>query len=212
LILTDIQMPELSGVELAQHIRNLDNAEKAATPIIAITANVMQNDLNHYLQLGIDDYLTKPFKEKELLAKLAKIFQIEQPVELLMEEEVASDSICNINSLEKFTAGDQGALIEILETFIDSNEVNTVNLNKLLEDQQWRALGELAHKMFSSYGHLGSTTITKRLKQIEQFSKSDENGNKDMLAPLVNKVTTGSNQVHQYLAEKLAELKKSAVI
>ncbi|MGI9543846.1 MAG: response regulator, partial [Cyclobacteriaceae bacterium] len=155
LILTDIQMPELSGVELAQHIRNLDDAEKATTPIIAITANVMQNDLNQYLQLGIDDYLTKPFKEKELLAKLAKVFQIEQPMELLMEEEVASDSICNINSLEKFTAGDQGALIEILETFIDSNEVNTVNLNKLLQDQQWKALGELAHKMFSSYGHLG---------------------------------------------------------
>lgn len=213
LILTDIQMPELSGVEMAQHVRKLDDPIKASTPIIAITANVMQDDLNHYLKLGIDDYLTKPFKEKELLSKLAKTFHFEQPLELKVEEEeMASNGICDISTLEKFTAGDQGALIEILETFIDSNQENTKRLNKLLLDQQWKALGELAHKMFSSYGHLGSTTVTKPLKQIEQLSKSDDTGNEDTLAPLVNKVTKGSNQAHLYLKEKLAELKKSAVI
>ena len=211
LVLTDIQMPELSGIELAQQIRHMKDTDKSSVPIIAITANVMEDELINYLQFGIDDYLTKPFKEKELLSKLAKFFQLDLPAGESVKEVGAKEAngICSIRPLEKFTSGDQAALIKILETFLVSNQDNTRKLNSYLECKDWEKVGEIAHKMFGSYGHLESETITAPLKQIEQLTK--EVYDVEPVPALVAGVTQKSYQVHNYLSDKLSELKKTHV-
>lgn len=70
MVLTDIQMPEMDGMELAKHIRGLDNADKAKVPIIAITGQVNSESHDAYLSAGINDYIIKPFKEVELIEKI----------------------------------------------------------------------------------------------------------------------------------------------
>lgn len=70
LVLTDIEMPEMDGIELAGYIRQYDDMEKAAIPILALTANVLKEDTDRYLEAGIDGVILKPFSEKQLLDSL----------------------------------------------------------------------------------------------------------------------------------------------
>lgn len=70
IVLTDIQMPEMGGVELTKLIRNLSDSKKANVPILGVTANVMQEDREKYLQSGMNELVLKPFLEKELIDKI----------------------------------------------------------------------------------------------------------------------------------------------
>ncbi len=72
IILMDVQMPVMNGFEAAKGIRNL-NSEKADTPIIAMTANVLKEEVDLCYQAGMDDFIGKPFDTKELLNKIFKL-------------------------------------------------------------------------------------------------------------------------------------------
>lgn len=69
IILMDIQMPVMNGFEATKAIRNLDS-EKAHTPIIAMTANVLKEEVDLCYQAGMNDFFAKPFDTKELLNKI----------------------------------------------------------------------------------------------------------------------------------------------
>jgi CheY-like chemotaxis protein len=64
LIFMDCQMPEMDGFEACREIRKLDGG--AHIPIIAITANAMKGDRERCLAAGMDDYVSKPFKQEDL--------------------------------------------------------------------------------------------------------------------------------------------------
>ena len=68
-ILMDVQMPTMNGFEATKAIRNLDN-EKAHTPIIAMTANVLKEEVELCYQAGMNDFIGKPFDTDELLHKI----------------------------------------------------------------------------------------------------------------------------------------------
>ncbi|WP_159442216.1 response regulator [Chitinophaga niabensis] len=70
MVFTDIQMPEMDGLTLARNIRQLKDRDKAGLPIIAITGNAVKEDLDRYLDAGINSYILKPFREKEILETL----------------------------------------------------------------------------------------------------------------------------------------------
>lgn len=70
MILTDIQMPKMDGLELTQRIRNLGDPAKSAVPIIAITGQISAESHKLYLSAGLNDYIIKPFSETELMEKI----------------------------------------------------------------------------------------------------------------------------------------------
>jgi CheY-like chemotaxis protein len=65
MILMDLQMPEMDGYEAVQEIRRLESPEKH-TPIIALTASVLESDRNRCLEAGMDGYLAKPIDPERL--------------------------------------------------------------------------------------------------------------------------------------------------
>jgi PAS domain S-box-containing protein len=69
LILMDIQMPEMDGVEALKRIRR--NKKNTRPVILAVTANAIKEELEEYIQLGFDGYITKPFDESQLLEKMS---------------------------------------------------------------------------------------------------------------------------------------------
>lgn len=72
-VLLDIQLPTLSGLDVVQRLRQLPDSRRAATPVIALTANVFQVDVERYLAAGFDDYLGKPYEEAELYQKIERL-------------------------------------------------------------------------------------------------------------------------------------------
>src|SRR5690606_23840932 len=61
LVLMDIQMPVMNGIEATENIRSLNDDSKKNISIIAMTANVLQEDVKRYLDCGMNAYISKPF-------------------------------------------------------------------------------------------------------------------------------------------------------
>ncbi|HEY0703454.1 MAG TPA: ATP-binding protein [Candidatus Acidoferrales bacterium] len=73
LVLMDMQMPELGGVEATLLIRAREKATGGHVPIIALTASAMAGDREHCINAGMDDYVSKPIQIKELLAAMKRV-------------------------------------------------------------------------------------------------------------------------------------------
>lgn len=70
MVLTDIEMPGMDGIELTKKIRINADAQKSQIPVIAITGHISADSHQYYLSAGLNDYLVKPYKERELLEKI----------------------------------------------------------------------------------------------------------------------------------------------
>ncbi|MDR2398779.1 MAG: response regulator, partial [Spirochaetaceae bacterium] len=70
LIFMDVQMPDMDGYEAVRCIRALGTPQARQIPIVAMTANVFQEDIDKCLEAGMDDHLGKPLDREEILAKL----------------------------------------------------------------------------------------------------------------------------------------------
>jgi two-component system phosphate regulon response regulator PhoB len=94
LFLLDIMVPGGDGLDLCKRLRL--NPMLASVPIIFLTARAGENDRVHGLELGADDYITKPFAMRELLARVKAVLRrFERPAETL-----GASSVLSIDSLE----------------------------------------------------------------------------------------------------------------
>lgn len=75
IILLDVMMPEMDGWEVCKKIR-----EYSDVPIIMVTAREQKEDIVKGLKLGADDYITKPFDEEELVARIDALLRRTKPV------------------------------------------------------------------------------------------------------------------------------------
>ena len=66
-------MPEMDGIEATRLIRKLD-MEKSSIPIVAITANTQDSDRDSCIEVGMNDFIAKPFVKKQLAALLTRFF------------------------------------------------------------------------------------------------------------------------------------------
>ena len=72
LILMDIEMPDMDGEKATKQIRLFHDKTKAQVPIIALTANAMKGSNEKYINIGMDNYISKPFTKEELFIKIAQ--------------------------------------------------------------------------------------------------------------------------------------------
>ncbi|HLR70440.1 MAG TPA: response regulator transcription factor [Pseudogracilibacillus sp.] len=91
LVLLDIMIPELSGLEVLRRIRRTDDH----TPIILLTARDQVHDKVSGLDLGANDYVTKPFQIEELLARIRA--HLRKPTKVVQETEVLQVDDLSVN-------------------------------------------------------------------------------------------------------------------
>ena len=75
LILMDIQMPVMNGVEATLEIRRLEENSSRHVPIVALTAHASSEDREHCLQAGMDEYLSKPINGKQLATTVIQVYR-----------------------------------------------------------------------------------------------------------------------------------------
>ena len=167
ILLTDIHMPEMGGVDLCHHIRKV---MKSNLPVIALTANVRQVDLDRYLKEGMSAYLLKPFEEEHLLALLCKQLALE--LDSHESEAIVSEPralLFDVSEIEKFTSSDKTLVNQILDTFVQVSKENLMKLKDAGEREDYIHVGEIAHRMLSSYRQLKIESASNILLELEKL-------------------------------------------
>lgn len=72
LVLLDLQMPKMSGIDVVQKIRQDKDSRKAKVPVLALTADISQQDMIDFRKAGFNDWLLKPTREKDIYATMVK--------------------------------------------------------------------------------------------------------------------------------------------
>ncbi|HQN62610.1 MAG TPA: response regulator transcription factor, partial [Flexilinea sp.] len=112
LILLDIMMPNMDGCQFISQLRKTSDL-----PVIMITAKQQEADIVHGFELGADDYITKPFKLRELLMRMRAVLRRSTP----REEEKPITIIGDLQldrSRHKVTLGDEPVELTPLEFFV----------------------------------------------------------------------------------------------
>lgn len=208
IVLTDIHMPEMGGIELCRRIRSLKNDDRANVPIVALTANVRESDLQEYLTTGMTECLVKPFDEDILKNMLVEL--------LVGENEVEQNPVSNnetkdmlpmydLSQLKQFTSDDDELIKQVLGQFIVSAEENIQLMNKALIDDDYLNVGEIAHKMLTSFNQLNVINVVPYLKELEDLlhRKSEVVKASDRVKQLVELVNANSKQVIESIKKEV---------
>ena len=132
-VLMDIQMPGMSGVEVTQRLRELPNPERAATPVIAVTANAFRADVERYLAGGFNDYLAKPFDEEELYHK----------IEVLVGR--TATPTYDLSHLRELAQGRTVFVERFIRSFLTNIPVNVQELRAAAAADNWHEVARLIH-------------------------------------------------------------------
>ncbi len=174
LVLMDVQMPVMSGLEATQIIRSReDSTNNARAPIIALTANASAEDRDRCLAAGMDDYLTKPLVAHELIAK---VDQLSRPRSDFAETTVAPEQPTKVMVFDQEAAmqivdGNEGLLVELLKIFKDTSGELMTQMRSAIDDNETEILERAAHTLKGSALNLGGASAAAIALRIEKLGR-----------------------------------------
>ncbi len=174
-VLMDVQMPEMDGVEASQLIKARTNPERCPR-IIAVTAHAIQGDREKYLAAGMDDYISKPIRVKELTRALEDTPRAGTGLVELRESQVFDVGILEM----QFGEDAQVMLGELIPIFLEDAELQFEQLQQAEMRQDSDALWKAAHAMRSSATSVGAIRLAEASKQVELTARKE---GIDLVAP-----------------------------
>lgn len=187
-ILMDIQMPEMNGIDATRVIRD---ELKLDTPIIALTANAFKNDIDNYKRAGMNDYVTKPFDESILIKVISKYINgIPEPHLINPDNSVVqkTKSLYNLSLLKGMSRGDNEFVKKMVELFITQTENSIQQFKAACDYKDLNTLYQLAHKLKPSIDNMGIDILKVPVRDIERLSKDQKS--LDLITPKVDFLTT----------------------
>jgi PAS domain S-box-containing protein len=170
LIITDLQMPEMDGFQTAAYIRN---KMQINIPIIAMTASALRNEKDRCLELGMNEYLTKPFAPATLFYHLKRFLlnKEENGVEnaASIEEEKAPE-LYNLSYLDEMDDADYAT--EVLDLFLTLTPPALSEIKDHTFQEDWKEVYRKAHSLKSSLGILQMKPMMETITQIEANAKT----------------------------------------
>ena len=177
LVLMDIQMPVMDGVETARRIRAME-AQDIHTPIIAVTAHALASEKHALLNSGMDDYVTKPINEAQLMHIIHKWtgvnLQAEHEQEADTKAEKAADEAVDMVLGLKLANNKEDLAEEMLEMLFNSLQKDKDTIRILLEDEDYETLQEVVHKLHGATRYTGVPYLQEASQALEENLKLEK--------------------------------------
>jgi PAS domain S-box-containing protein len=176
LILMDVGMPEMDGIEATQAIRQLDS-RYARVPIIAMTAHVMSGDRESLLDQGMDDYLSKPSSKQDVISMVQKWLDIDNsgsitPVtkangEKSDKQEVSLGTIDHKVLIQLGEDTGPDLLPELINKFVAHMDERVAAMSQAVSALDMKQLADNAHSMKGGSATLGAAGLNKLAEEFE---------------------------------------------
>ncbi len=194
LILMDIQMPVMDGLAATRIIRDKNSKViNHDVKIIAMTAHALKGDREKCLASGMDDYVSKPVKPKDLSDAISRQFSGRtdiEPPELKNEnheEKTPNSSIFDVNSLMERISGDKEFFEELVKLFIEDTPKHFAAMRNAYEKKDVEEIQNIAHTIKGSSGNFGASSMQKAALLLEQTAKT---GDFDKMCHLIDAIET----------------------
>jgi PAS domain S-box-containing protein len=173
LILMDIQMPEMDGVEATRHIRAGKAGDAARTiPVVALTAYSMKGDRERFLTAGLDDYVSKPVDVDELFMVMRRV--LDRPVGDRSAELPVSRQDLPMDMAYYADRGKGAFAREICHMFLDECPEVVASLEKAMGEENWRAAGDVAHTLIGMAVPLRARRLTEGARRLQEAGLSGD--------------------------------------
>ncbi|HRP90240.1 MAG TPA: tetratricopeptide repeat protein [Edaphocola sp.] len=176
-VLMDILMPVMDGIEATKYIRKQLPEPKKNIKIVAMTANVLQDDVKNYFEIGMNAYVAKPFQIKDLLLAL---YTHSQPEKNNDNEQQASktlllpEKITDMDFLTKFTSDNQEKRNKYINMFLENCPKLLKRINEALEQKDFESMKVAAHSLKPQMGYMGIKEEVSNIYLIEHSAAEQQ--------------------------------------
>lgn len=176
-VLMDTRMPLMDGIEAAKIIRGSAIEYTSNVPIISISAATSEEDQTRYKKVGMNGFISKPFKESNLIREIIRVTNttsIDSTALKYPSDSKVKEGIMDFEELAALCAGDHLFFIDMLETFVRSMNEGLIGLKKGIVRKDMEMIADYAHKMSSPCKHISATKLYGLLKELERSVLSEK--------------------------------------
>ena len=174
LIILDVQMPEMGGIEATKIIRD---QLKITTPIIALTANAFKSEIDKCKEAGMNDYVTKPFEESVLIETLARYTVNKDILPDIITEKKDTVKLYDLNILNTMSKGNNEFVQKMISIFISQTEDVIDKVEEAIISEDFPLVSQLIHKIKPSIESMGILSILDDVKRLEKIAKESSDRN-----------------------------------
>jgi PAS domain S-box-containing protein len=170
-VLMDVQMPELDGFETTSEIRKRERSTGGHIPIVALTAHVVKGDAERCLAAGMDAYLAKPLRGRDLFAAIESALE---PARMPASTETAA-AIDEARLLER-VGGDREALRELVNVFLTDAPSLLARIKEAIDAKDTRAVQAAAHTVKGAVSNFAASSATEAAARLQQTGEGNDLG------------------------------------
>jgi CheY-like chemotaxis protein len=173
-VLMDIQMPEMDGMEAAAEIRNREKNSGKHIPILAMTANAMRGDRERYLASGMDGYISKPIRPDGLFAEIERCLAITGGgMNMTENSQDPMEQIDRVSLLER-VEGDQELLAEMIHLFQEDAPQLLATMRDALQRGDMPLLERSAHSLKGAAGNFSAKHTAAAALHLESDARNKD--------------------------------------
>lgn len=202
LVILDLQMPVMDGYETATYLRQDLGLD---IPIIAMTATALKGDQEKCREVGMNDFMLKPFEFNDLYKRLVSLlYQESHETGTFSGKPAKEEKLFDLSLLEELD--DKESLLDVLELFLGSSPNEVKSFSGLAAQKDWNAIFKVAHKVKGAVSILQADTLSRLLGELELNAK--EESDTVLIVQQVEKVLEMFSELERQLRERVATLKK----
>ena len=174
LLLMDIQMPEMDGMEATAAIRKREGPSGRHVPIVAMTAHAMRGDKEKCLAGGMDGYVSKPINSAELFAEIERCLAAPERSKTMSEISQGTEVQIDRASLLDRVEGDQELLTEMIHLFLDDAPNLLAAMRDAVQRGDMTVLERTAHSLKGAASNLSARGTASAALRLEKDAKNND--------------------------------------